>query len=357
VTGVRLELRRVERNVEPPQQNARGRWTRRHGLELALRDRETTGYGEAAPLPDYSRDHIDDCERALMALDPVQLAALDLGAPRELLAAAAAAIAPELPAARFALETALLDLAARRSRRPLCQLLAELVPGAGARPLATVALCALLPSGDPARALELARAHVASGVRAFKLKVGPERLDGAQEATLDALRGGLDGDVALRLDANQSLSRTALSDTLRQLARHSIEFLEEPLSHPMPEELADSPCPLALDELLQRLPEEELASWLERSRVRVVVLKPTALGGFGVCMRLALAARAVGCDAVISHALEGPIGWAACAHLALALGGARAAGLAPLPHQVAPLPRVVQGRLLPPVEPGIGGDR
>jgi o-succinylbenzoate synthase len=346
----------VERNVDPPQQSARGRWTRRLGLELALRDSETTGVGEAAPLPGYSPDTIDDSERALTSLD-LHTSTLDSDDPRELIATAAALIPRELPAARFALETALLDRAGRRSGRPLWQLLAQLVPGSDARPLAPVALCALLPSGEPARALELARAHMAHGVRAFKLKVGPDQLDGAPEATLVALRRELGSDVALRLDANQSLSRAALADTLRRVAQHSVEFLEEPLADPTPGELADSPCPLALDELLQRLPEEELRSWLERSRVRVVVLKPTALGGLGVCLRLALAARAVGCDVVVSHTLEGPIGWAACAHLAIALGGARAAGLAPLAHQAAPLPRVVRGRLLPPSEPGIGSDR
>jgi o-succinylbenzoate synthase len=352
VSSVRLELRRAERQVDPPQANARSVWTRRSTLELRLHDGEGHGRGEAAPLPDYSPDRLADCELALASLASSSLGALDFGSPRGLLAAARA-IPAELPAARFALETALLDRAGQRAGRPLWQLLAELIPNADAPE--PVRLCALLPSGDPARALELARRHAAAGVHVLKLKVGPERIGAAQLATLEALRRELGADVALRLDANQSLSRGALTETLAGLARYDIEFLEEPLFAPTAEELAGSPCPLALDESLQGMPEDRLADLLARTSVRAVVLKPTALGGFDACIRLALAARVFGCTSVVSHSLEGPIGWAACAHLALALQGPRAAGLLPLAHQSASLPRIVRGRLLPSNEPGLGG--
>jgi o-succinylbenzoate synthase len=354
VSAAILELRRRELRLEPPLVSARGSWTQRSTLELVLRDAEGQGRGEAAPLPDYSPDRIDACEHALEALEPGAFAAFDQTSPSTLLAAAALAIPAELPAARFALETALLDRASRRTGKPLWRLLAELIPGAaGSGP---VALCALLPSADPALALELARRHVAAGVHAFKLKIGPDRLATAQLATLDALRCKLGGAIHLRLDANQSLSRAALGETLAQLVRYDIEFLEEPLADAAPEELADSPCPLALDESLQGLPVDSLSRLVERSRVRAIVLKPTALGGFDIAIRLALAARALGCAPVVSHTLEGPIGWAACAHLALALQGRRAAGLSPLAHQRTDSPHIVRGELLPPTQPGLGAD-
>jgi o-succinylbenzoate synthase len=354
VSVARLELRRCERILDPPQANARGVWTRRSTLELSLGGADGRGRGEAAPLPDYSPDRLEDCERALAALDATRLPAFDLGGASALLDAAAAAIPAALPAARFALETALLDRAGRRSGQPLWRLLSELVPGtAAARP---IEICALLPSADPARALELARRGLADGVRSFKLKLGPEQLGAAQEATLERLRGGLDGGVALRLDANRSLSRATLGETLERVSRYDIEFLEEPLFAPAPEDLAASPCPIALDESLQGISDGELARLLATGSVHVLVLKPTALGGFGACIRLARTARAQGCEAVVSHALEGPLGWAACAHLALALQGARAVGLSPLAHQLAPLPRIVHGQLVPPSEPGLGAD-
>jgi o-succinylbenzoate synthase len=352
VNGSSLEVRRREFAVDPPQANARGSWTQRSTLELVLRDAEGRSRGEAAPLPGYSPDGIDACEHALGALEPRALAALDFASPSALLAAAALLIPPELPAALFALETALLVQASRRARQPLWRLLSDLIPAADApRP---VALCALLPSADPARALDLARRYTTDGVRVFKLKVGPERVDAAQLATLDALRAEFGGAIGLRLDANQSLHRATVDETLSRLVRYDIEFLEEPLADAAPEELAESPCPLALDESLQGLPVEGMSCRIERGAVRAIVLKPTALGGFGRVIRFALAARALGCAPVVSHTLEGPIGWAACAHLALALQGPRAAGLAPLAHQATPLPRIVRGELLPPSEPGLG---
>lgn len=347
----RLRLERVERVLDPPQANARGAWTKRLTLELSLAAGDgASGRGEAAPLPDYSPDRLEDCERLLAALDEARFDVLADAGAQALLDAAATAVPPELPAARFALETALLDRAGQRSGRPLWRVLSELIPGASDP--APLALCALLPSADAVRALELARQHVGAGVRTFKLKVGPERIGLAQEATLEALRGELGADIALRLDANRSLGRQHLAQALERASRYAVEFLEEPIADPSPDALTDSPCPLALDESLQALAPEALEPWL--ARVRVLVLKPTALGGLGACIRLALRARARGCDAVVSHALEGPIGWAACAHLALALQGPRAAGLWPLAHQVSARPRIDRGRLVPCAEAGLG---
>lgn len=356
-----LELRRMQHALDAPHVSASGRWTQRSTLELALGARGgVCGRGEAAPLPDYSPDDLTGAERALAGLASARLAALgNLTDARALLDAAAALVPEQQPAARFALETALLDRAGQHVGRPVWRLLSELAASAGAAASAPprpepVALCALLPSGDPDAALALARRHASLGVTAFKLKIGPDRSSRAQEATLDVLRSELGAGIRLRLDANGSLSRSALGATLAQLARYSIEFLEEPFAGAESAELADSPCPLALDESLQGMATATLSRWLGVEALRVLVLKPTALGGFAACLRLARAARAHGKDTVVSHTLEGPIGWAACAHLALALSPARAAGLWPLAHQAAPLPRIEDGCLVPPQAAGLG---
>jgi len=357
-------LRRVERRLDPPQRNAHSTWSERTSLELALGAAQgSLGWGEAAPLPGYSQDGVHEAERTLAGLPTATLAALaEVDDARTLLDAAAALIPGHQPAARFALETALLDRAAQRAGRPLWFTLAALarpsayaadalVAPADAQP---VELCALLPSGDRSAALALARRHLAAGVTCFKLKVGPDHLTSDQNATLAGLRAELGAGVKLRADANGSLSAAGLRTSLEQLAAHELDFLEEPLAGAEPERLADSPCALALDESLQRMPPAALARWLAQPALRVLVLKPTALGGLGACIELARAARAHGREAVVSHALEGPIGWAACAHLALALGGTRAAGLWPLAHQAAARPRIEGGRLVPTREPGLG---
>jgi o-succinylbenzoate synthase len=360
-------LRRVQRRLDPPQRNAHSVWSERSSLELVLSATDgSMGWGEAAPLPDYSQDGLHDAERALAGLAVAQLAALaEVDDARMLLDAAAALIPAHQPSARFALETALLDRAAQRAGQPLWFTLAALArssacagtPVAPVEDLAeakSVALCALLPSGDRSASLALAHRHLAAGVTCFKLKVGPDHLTSDQEATLAGLRAELGARVNLRADANGSLSPAGLRSSLEQLAAHDLEFLEEPLAGAEPEQLGDSPCALALDESLQRMPPAALARWLGQPALRVLVLKPTALGGLGACIELARVARAHGREVVVSHALEGPIGWAACGHLALALGGTRAAGLWPLAHQAAARPRIEQGRLMPTREPGLG---
>jgi L-alanine-DL-glutamate epimerase-like enolase superfamily enzyme len=212
-----------------------------------------------------------------------------------------------------------------------------------------------VPSADPTRAAGLAQEYLEAGVQVFKLKIGPECLRAEQLATLEALRRRFGRAITVRLDANGSLAPAALGSTLAQLARFEPELLEEPVRGMGAAELATSPCPLALDESLQELSDADRERLLERTGAVAVVLKPTTLGGLGACLRLAAIARRLGRDAIVSHALEGPLGWSACAHLALALASPRAAGLWPLAHQRAGRPALENGRLLAPGEPGLGG--
>ncbi|MEO8182711.1 MAG: enolase C-terminal domain-like protein [Deltaproteobacteria bacterium] len=350
-----LCCQRQQWELEPPLHNARGQWRTRNALNVLVRDRAGgIGQGEAAPLPDYSFDTLEATERALRAIPAVELERLlQLEGPAAVVQATSAVLPAELPAARFALETALLDRLGQRQRRPLWSLLRELLAVA-TEPASAVPLCVLLPSVDPAAALRAAVHHFTLGVRCFKLKIGPDRLQPAQAALLAALRGELGDAISLRLDANQSLQRAELAETFQALARYRPEFVEEPVSAPEPGELAQLPCGWALDESLQRIGAEQLLALSSSPGCRALVLKPTALGGFGRCAELAERARARGQAAVVSHVFEGERAWLACAHLAVALGPGAAAGLWPmaLPGRGSEL--VHSGMLQPPSDPGLG---
>jgi len=351
-----LSCQRVEFALVPPLENAQGNWRERATLELRLQDAAGRhGCGEAAPLPGYSCNSLDACEATLRAIPIDRLVALsELSAPSELLRAANDLIPRSVPAARFALETALLDRLGRTLGRPLWSLLREAL----GEPLGTPApspleLCALLPSGSPASALSVARRHVDQGVRHFKVKIGPEQLQPMQWTLLDALRSRLGAVCTLRLDANRSLSRARLPADLRRLAAYQPEFIEEPVAEPAPLDFADSPCPLALDESLQSLDSAQLVALVSLPSCRALVLKPTTLGGFSRCSALAGRARAFGKAVIVSHTFEGPIGWLACAHLALALAPGPASGLWPASHQV-PSDWLENGRLQALQRPGLG---
>ena len=351
-----LTLQRLELPVDPPLVNARGAWQRRSTLIVQLHDAQGRhGHGEAAPLPNFSTDSLPACEHALRTIPPARLAALSgVTSPRALLDAAAELLPDDVPAARFALETALLDRLGRRSGQPLWKLIAEALPPTLAGPSSPIELCALLPSRGPDAAISEARRCRRAGVKTFKLKIGPTRVGPTQLATLTALRSALDPGIALRLDANGSLSPEELHSTLRQLAAFQPELVEEPLAELDLEAYTGSHCPLALDESLQTLDPASVDAFLGLATGQALVLKPTALGGFARCMNFAARSVLLGRRVIVSHSLEGPIAWSACAHLALALRQPGAAGLWPLRHQRAESPRVVGGLLMPSDAAGLG---
>jgi o-succinylbenzoate synthase len=347
-----LHCARQQHELAVPLRNARQQWHRRSTLSVEIADEEGLGRGEAAPLPGYSRDTLEQAERALLAIPGAALhSVLRLSEPAQLLQSVESLIAAEYPSARFALETALLDRLARQRRRPLWALLRELLPRrAGAEP---VPLCALLSGAEPAALLSEAARYFAFGIRCFKMKIGPERLQPEQAQLLAELRAQLGEHLQLRLDANQSLLRSELGRTFEQLASYRPEFVEEPLAEPRAAELAALPCGWALDESLQGPGSRELELLSSAAGCRALVLKPTCLG-LGRCISLAALAWEQGKAAVVSHAFEGQLGWRACAQLALALGPGAAAGIWPPAQEQGVGEHVSGGWLQPSTRPGLG---
>jgi len=197
--------------------------------------------------------------------------------------------------------------------------------------------------------------HYALGVRCFKLKIGPDRLQPEQARLLARLRAELGGQVQLRLDANQSLLRSELAGTFELLSGFQPEFVEEPLAEARAAELAQLPCGWALDESLQRLDASQLEILASAPGCRALVLKPTCLG-LSRCISLAAQASAQNKAAVVSHSFEGPLGWRACAALAIALGPGAAAGLWPPAREDSITDLVAGGWLQPSPRPGLGAD-
>jgi len=220
---------------------------------------------------------------------------------------ASATIPPNLPAARAALEGALLDLWARTAGVPSWALLRP----SAAKP-APRALAALL-SGEPEQAVERALAARARGIGTFKFKIGRRAGLERELMAVRALRAELGPSARLRLDANQALSAAQAKQYLPRFADCDLEFIEEPCAPEAFAELRSLGVPLALDESLASFAEPQLGD-------RALVLKPTLLGGVSACLSLTETARALGAQVVVSHAFEGPLGLALSAALALSIG-------------------------------------
>lgn len=264
--------------------------------------------GEAAPLPGMSAD--------TLAAASADIAAFAARPPFEIAPTVAAitALAADTssPSARFAIETALLSALAARDGVPVAELLA---PGHAVTEL---------PVSIVVDTAEEARRAVAAGAGCLKIKVGP---DGDLERVIAIAHAA--PDLELRLDANRCWPAARVRERLFALAELPIAYVEEPCvdAHSLLDDPRALPCPIALDESLATLSEAAIEVALRAPGLAALILKPTLLGGFARCLALAARARAAGKDAIVTHTLEGAIGTAACAELALALGGTRAVGL------------------------------
>ena len=362
--------------------SARGQWQQRQGLLLRLRDRAGhEGLGEASPLPGYSPDTLEACRAELTAVAD----ALPRAAARAATAATAADDPDDVdslirrvraPAARFALETALLDLLGQRTGQPLWRCLlrtGDEYAGSGhaatPAPVALNAVCTATGAGEVLAQVDRARAR---GIECFKLKVGR---DLAREmAILEAVRAAHGDAVTLRVDANQAWTPAQARAALARLATVAPAYVEEPLAAPAARSptdqaqiphmaqhmgaLAPLPVPVALDESLAYLDAAVVEDLLARELVSALVLKPMLLGGALPCLALAARARRQGAAAVVSHLFDGPVALAACAHLALAMRHGHACGLDRHPGLAAwpamDIPYLHAHRVVLPATPGLG---
>ena len=185
-------------NLPVPVGNAGATYRERRALVLRLFDDDgRMGQGEASPLPGYSPDDLDRVREAIAAEPWRTLRSIDERAPllpqvRHI----TGRVDPDLPSARFAIETALLDLLGQRAGRPVHDILT------GGEPAGSVPLSRLIDSEAIDDLLAAARAAQEAGIRTIKVKVG--RSFDAELAALRALREELGHGLSLRLDANRS---------------------------------------------------------------------------------------------------------------------------------------------------------
>lgn len=295
------------------------------------------GVGEAAPIAGWSADG-ETIAAVTSALDAVRdrIGEIEEGCPA--IESISRALAPHgglleaCPTAMFAVETALLDLLARRRGEDVTSCLAGSA-GVSERDLGVETSALLVGALDLDEQAFVARGMeaIARGFRVIKVK-----LRAADDATLEreieaiaALRRAAP-DFELRLDPNGRWSVEEARGRLARLAALEPAFVEQPVPAGALAELGPSAVPWAADEALAVAGGAERLS--REDGCAAFVIKPAALG---VRRALALAekARERGLDVVVTHFLDGAVGLAAACEIALALacGGfeLRACGLAP----------------------------
>ena len=320
---LRLQFRRYRLPFKTTVRTGHGPWLERGGLLLRLDDASegapaATGCGEAAPIPWFGTETVDEAEEGARAIGEwIEGEALD-------------GIPARLGCLRNAIASARNDLDLARSRATGQEPVEKLAP--------YLSVAALLPAGKAAIGQIAARTEI--GFRVFKWKVGVGDL--ADElALLDDVCAALPNGGKLRLDANGAWDRRQAERWLERCADRPIEFVEQPCFANASEGTArqrrtedillglagDYPTPIALDESLSS--DGDAERWLANGWPGVFVVKPSLLGDVaGTLAKLANAKAHV----AFSSALETAVGAKAALRSALAwTGEARAVGFGVYP--------------------------
>jgi o-succinylbenzoate synthase len=292
--GVERRLLRYHSPIVTAHGTVEDRWT----VLLTLVDEDgNVGMGEAAPLAGFTSDTVEAAESALRGWAADET---DDGDP------------PASVTARAAIDSALLDLAARIAGTTVHRLLAPESPD-------RLAVSALVTGGSPAAIATSAAAAVAAGHATVKVKVGTHGIHGDVDR-VSAVRSRIGPDVRLRLDANGAWGVGEALRHLDRLAAFDIEFVEEPVAglDDLAEVRLSSPIPTAVDESARTV--DDVSRAVEMGAADLVVLKPSAIGGPLEAARAATMVRSAGLDVVVTSLMEGSVGIRAAAHLASAIG-------------------------------------
>ncbi|AIN16856.1 o-succinylbenzoate synthase [Yersinia rochesterensis] len=264
----------------------------RDGLLVKLQQGEQTGWGEIAPLPEFSQETLPEAQAAAIT----ELQRWVNGEKPEL---------SSLPSVDFGLSCALaeldelLPLTADYRKAPLC-------------------------TGDPDELFAVLQAL--PGEKVAKVKVGLYEAvrDGMiVNVLLEALP-----DLKLRLDANRSWTRAKAEGFAKYVnpeLRSRIAFLEEPCkTRAESREFArDTGIAIAWDESVR---EADFKVEAEPGVVAIVI-KPTLVGSIARCQQLVQQAHQAGLVAVISSSIESSLGLTQLARLAAWLTPATVPGL------------------------------
>jgi o-succinylbenzoate synthase len=286
----RFEFRRYSLAFRHPVRTSRGSWQRREGLYVRIeRPDGTIGFGEAAPVPSFGSDSIDESDAVCRGFgsrvsgETLSHIPRNLGSLRNAVASALGATAD-------------------------------------APVHASLGVAALLPAGRAALDEGPLKANL--GFRVFKWKVGVGAEDD-ERSMLDDLIGALPTGSRFRLDANGAWDRRTAQRWLSHAAERPVEFVEQPIaadSRGVVDSLSglavDYPVPIALDESI--VDEGDVEGWLGAGWTGFYVIKPSLMGDVRTSLGKLAAA---GASVVFSSSLETAVGARAALRLAFAWPG------------------------------------
>lgn len=306
---MRLDCYSYQLPFTQPLESSSGIYANREGFILEFSGPGVQCYGEAAPLPGFSSEtlgdtqtkienHIDDWSTLLNTDHPIQhLQAhyLAEGIP---------------PALQFGLDSLAYQSEAQKTNKSLAFFLFK-------DSFSTVAVNGLLSLIDSDNPISSVQKLISDGFRTIKCKVGTQWP--YEQKVLTQIRNQFP-DLRIRLDANRAWTLDEAVSNLSALRSVDIEYCEEPLRQPAPEQYRElsrrTPFPLALDESVNKNQDwESLLPYCS-----VLIIKPMVIGGFTKLFAIRQQAQKYNCSLVFTSSLESSIGRTITAVLASGLG-------------------------------------
>ena len=277
-----------------PARTSRDTLKSKPGFFLSIEDHEgRIGKGECSLIPGLSLESEKTASEALEQLTQRDALSTD-------------SIPHSLPAIKFAVETALIDL--KREGPPTW--------------LEGIPINGLVWMDNAEGVLKQVNVLIAKGYTTIKLKVGTLPFYKELELLKEIRRRCPSKDFTLRIDANGAFSNqtpdglTAI-EKLQTLYNAGLDLhsIEQPIAPGLVEEMAElcafSPVPIALDEeLIKVRSKAEKKALLEKIRPAYLVLKPSLLGGFKASEYWITLAESLSIGWWITSALESNVGLA-----------------------------------------------
>ena len=291
-----------------PLQTSNVKYVQRDGVWIKMKWKNFSGFGEAAPLPGFSNENLNEVNYALegfyQAIRNEEMDAEELFKLVEV-------HSQNYPSVRFAIETAIHDLLSQNSGKPMSK---NINPSALSEIKVNGMVGAHLPS---------------DGFKVMKVKVGHNNLFDEIDH-LKELTNLFGKEVLFRLDVNGAFDLSRAIRFCKEMEVFNIDYIEQPLPASELEDLAElqyhTEIPIAVDESLTDL--KSAVKIIEEQAAQVFIIKPMVSGGFIESANIIKLAKSENIRSIITSSLETAIGRMACLNIAASNEIKEACGLA-----------------------------
>lgn len=276
-----------------PLLTSKGQLTERQILivNIELED-GTIHQGEAAPLPAFGSETIEQAEESLINNIP---ALFDVNTPSSLRDLDILLNnLTSTPTIRTALEQCFINLMIKNNLTEDFPLSSE------------IRVNGLSSITDIDENLSVIKNLIKDGYKTIKIKIGI--IDFSEELTIIQLIRRSFPNLALRLDVNGSWDYKTARENLLQLEELNIEYVEQPVIDTMDLiKISKEICiPLAADESIRSL--EDATYIITESDIKYLVLKPMFIGGVLSTNKIIASAKNNSKEVIISSSLESNLG-------------------------------------------------